>query len=351
MIDRCLRAVSGDDEHVRLVIRKETYSKLVEVCGESVESCVDEIVDAVRLSEKLFEDLKKYMIERSGRGKHLRYAGGDWYIKDELLKIALKAPLKKGVFVEVFGGSGLMSQIIPRERFPNIVYNDIDRDLVSLHKLIKENPDLLTSILVFLPHSRYIHDYLKKNFGERDIGGIAGAVALFYLAATGIGGHIDSTFGTTKTRKSIARSLMSSIATIYDVAKKFRDVTIEQLDFEELIKRYDSENTLFYLDPPFLDSTETDRSDYYRHGFAIRDAVRLSNILRKIKGYFMLKIPEDNEQYYRTLPAVDRTEIKIKLSLELIREGKRREFKYLILTNYKTSSSKNLLNIANQQAK
>lgn len=289
----------------------------------------------INLPNKLFEELKKYIIKRSSKSKHIRYAGGDWPIKDDLLKIALKVPLKKATFVEVFGGSGVMSQIIPRDRFPNVIYNDIDRDLVALHMTIKNNPDLLASILSLLPYSRYLHGYMTKNLIGRELGEIIGATVLFYILSTSFSGEIGSTFSTTKeSRSSAAVRFVSHIAAIYDTARKFKDVVIEQLDFEELIKKYDSENTLFYLDPPYLD-TERGESDYYRHGFTLKDVNRLSSILKNVKGYFMIKINEDNETFYKSIPVIDRVEIKIKLSMDFVDGEKRREYKYLVLTNYR----------------
>lgn len=63
---------------------------------------------------------------------------------------------------------------------------------------------------------------------------------------------------------------------------------IENLDFEELIKKYDSEKTYFYCDPPYY-KTE----DYYiNHDFGIETHKRLSDSLINIKGRFSLSYYE-----------------------------------------------------------
>lgn len=60
----------------------------------------------------------------------------------------------------------------------------------------------------------------------------------------------------------------------------------EDLDFEEHINKYDSPNTIFYVDPPYY-STE---SAYFRgeEHFGKRGHQRLANVLNNIKGKFIL---------------------------------------------------------------
>jgi len=43
--------------------------------------------------------------------------------------------------------------------------------------------------------------------------------------------------------------------------ERFKYVQIEQIDFVELIDRYDSEETFFYCDPPYMDEGD----DLYSH--------------------------------------------------------------------------------------
>lgn len=65
----------------------------------------------------------------------------------------------------------------------------------------------------------------------------------------------------------------------------FEKITfVENLDFEECIKKYDSKTTYFYLDPPYYSK----ESYYSKHDFSREDHKRLSDVLNMIKGKFSL---------------------------------------------------------------
>lgn len=61
---------------------------------------------------------------------------------------------------------------------------------------------------------------------------------------------------------------------------------IENMDFEDVITKYDSTTTYFYVDPPYHIVGE---GDYYsNHDFNRNDHERLANVLKKIQGKFSL---------------------------------------------------------------
>ena len=72
---------------------------------------------------------------------------------------------------------------------------------------------------------------------------------------------------------------------------RLKKVQIECLDFEACIEKYDSKDTLFYLDPPYVGVEH-----YYKTGdvnFTYEDHLRLAKILKHIKGKFVLSYYQD----------------------------------------------------------
>jgi DNA adenine methylase len=68
-----------------------------------------------------------------------------------------------------------------------------------------------------------------------------------------------------------------------DWVEKFLKITnVENMDFEELIYKYDSPNTFHYVDAPYW-KTE---NNYSNHDFDRDDHERLANCLKKIEGKF-----------------------------------------------------------------
>lgn len=59
---------------------------------------------------------------------------------------------------------------------------------------------------------------------------------------------------------------------------------VENLDFEDVVKKYDSPTTYFYMDPPYW-KTE---NYYSNHDFDVKDHERLANTLKSIQGKFSL---------------------------------------------------------------
>jgi DNA adenine methylase len=58
---------------------------------------------------------------------------------------------------------------------------------------------------------------------------------------------------------------------------------VENMDFQEVIEKYDSPRTLFYADPPYF-STEK----YYHQEFPVENHLRLAECLKRIEGKFAL---------------------------------------------------------------
>ena len=72
-----------------------------------------------------------------------------------------------------------------------------------------------------------------------------------------------------------------------DWIEHFLKITdVENMDFEQVIRKYNTPNTYFYVDPPYYVVGE---GDYYsNHDFDRNDHERLANVLKTISGKFSL---------------------------------------------------------------
>jgi DNA adenine methylase len=71
------------------------------------------------------------------------------------------------------------------------------------------------------------------------------------------------------------------------ITERLKGVIIENDNALDVIKRHDSEDTAFYVDPPYLPSTRDAGTDY-RHEMTEEDHVKLAEALNQVKGKVVL---------------------------------------------------------------
>lgn len=167
------------------------------------------------------------------------------------------------------------------------VLNDADDMLVNLYRCIQnsEKRQKLVNLLNETPYARSVFQAWKYG-EETPLGDIEKAARYFYLCKASFAGDVRrGGFGIPSkwTGRNPAQSYSNSIASLEGVAERLRGVTIECLDYADCIRRYDSSDTLYYIDPPYLDADK-----YYGDSFSLEDHYRLSEILRGAKGKAMI---------------------------------------------------------------
>jgi len=314
---------------------------ITEVVGEIVEEAREEgelgVLGEVVVTGDLVEELEKTFGKSRGV-KLLKYPGGDWNIRKPLLELISKAPCKS--FVEVFGGSGLMTMLVPRDKFKAIIYNDKDELLVNLFKVVKERSEELQKKLLLIPFSRSIFEEFKESIESGEIhklDPVEKAARTYYVIMNSMfgGGHSFAV----EASRSYARESLRKVLSLTEMAKRLLDVAIENKDFRDVIRVYDRDYTLFYCDPPHLDVGKTKRSRYYHFSFTEQDMRDLLELLSGIKGKFILKLPEDHLQFEFIRNWVDRHKFNIKViehvkSFHKVIGGSRPRFKTVLIYNY-----------------
>lgn len=212
--------------------------------------------------------------------RFLKYPG----TKITLVKDIQKEFAKSGrrIFVDVFGGSGSVSLNMQAEQ---IVYNDIDPELVSIFKAVKTHPEEFYSEMCIMTESE--SDFLTygskpvnwKNKKVRDAG------ISFHNFTTGFGGKGE----TYSTREKGAYQYTVKVMQNYNIiAKKVKEFTIENLDFREIIAKYDDSDSFFYIDPPYPGR------NWYNFSFTMDDMKDLKAVLSKIKGIYLMNFNRDD---------------------------------------------------------
>lgn len=212
------------------------------------------------------------------------------------------------VYVEPFGGMFWVLFNMDLDRYSNlkkIVYNDFNPLNVNLFRCVSENPDKLLSECKKIPVQKkgiyptpeICEDFFNKSQKELysndiNIGSDPNyeIAAKYALVLTNVFSGANPEKGKFIDLKGKYHSKFTSFMNKLrnpKWKKLFGSITnVENLDFQTVIEKYDSDNTYFYIDPPYYIVGEG--SYYSKHDFTRDDHKRLANTLKSTKGKFSL---------------------------------------------------------------
>ena len=211
----------------------------------------------------------------------IKWVGGKSKLRSTVVSFL---PANAECYAEVFAGAGWV--LFGKPPHPVEVLNDANGDLVNLWRVLKWRPaELLERVHQHL-YSREMFEGLRE---QRPDGGdeMERAVWLYLLIQMAFGADLSRTrtaaFGFwNKSRGDLF--LNKSLDQFQPAFERLRGVFIEHLDFADLVRRYDQPRTVFYCDPPYLDTCG------YAHEFTVDDHARLATTLRGIQGRFLLTV-------------------------------------------------------------
>lgn len=197
--------------------------------------------------------------------------------KSRLAKDIIALVPEHKTYAEVFGGA--LSVFYQKTPSKLEIINDINSDLINLHRIIKSRPISLQIELNNMLRSREIFE-LIKNKAIKSRNNVQKAAFYYYLISLSFGAKMDN-FAMSKNLRS-PKNIYKSFE-IY--SKRLKMALIENLSYEKFIKEYDGVDTLFYLDPPYI-GTE----NYYKmpRAFDLKSHENLAFILKGVRAKFIL---------------------------------------------------------------
>lgn len=227
----------------------------------------------------------------------IKWVGG----KTQLLGIIEKAlpenfaQQKNLTYIEPFvGGGAVLFWIL--QQYPNItkaVINDINPDLTSAYKTIKETPSELIKFLQaiqdeYLPldegkRKEYFLDK-RERFNSKALDSVENTALFIFLNRTCFNGlyrvNRKGLFNVPFGR--YANPKICDEQTIFADSEVLQKVKILTGDFEDTLK-YATSNSFFYFDPPYKPLSETSGfNSYAKEDFNDSEQIRLSNFCKRI---------------------------------------------------------------------
>ncbi|HEY1757843.1 MAG TPA: DNA adenine methylase [Bryobacteraceae bacterium] len=207
----------------------------------------------------------------------LPYIGGKRAIAKQIIAVFPKHT----TYVEAFAGG---AQVFFRKDPSKVeVLNDLDREIVNLYRVCQQHYEEFLRYLRYMLASRAWFSALSAT-DPACLTDIQRAARYFYLLKNCYAGLVRHPNYHVKVVEPSGFNPERLPALIEETHARLARVQIECLPYEEVLSKYDREQTLFYLDPPYY------ALKLYNYNLAHDDFVKMAERLTKLKGKFVLSL-------------------------------------------------------------
>jgi len=249
----------------------------------------------------------------------LAYIGG----KSKLSETIIEMFPDHKAYCEVFAGAGWVFFRKEPSKYETI--NDLDSDLITFYRVLQNHLEEFLRQFKWVLSSREWFEDWKRQLPAGGLTDIQLAARYYYLQRHAFGGRVRSrVFGVAQMRRPRI-NLLRIEEELSEVHLRLAQVTIENLPWQDFVRRYDKPGTLFYLDPPYY------KAPYYKHNLIkIDDYQELADMLAKIKAKFILSI-NDHQEIKEVFKGFNARPVSLKYSVkrESLTEGKE-----LLISNF-----------------
>ncbi|WP_110995426.1 DNA adenine methylase [Pseudomonas sichuanensis] len=185
-------------------------------------------------------------------------------------------------YVEPFAGGAALFFLRPVPAEVEVL-NDINGDLVNLYRVVQHHLEEFVRQFKWALSSRQVFKWLQETRPET-LTDIQRAARFYYLQQSAFGGRVQGqTFGTATTTPP-GLNLLRLEETLSAAHLRLSSTYIEHLAWPEVVKKYDREHTLFYMDPPYW------QTEGYGVSFDIDQYTLMADMLRKLKGKAIISL-------------------------------------------------------------
>lgn len=210
------------------------------------------------------------------------YVGGKRALAKRIIALIEATPHE--TYAEPFVGLGGIF-LRRRLRPPGEMINDWSKDVATVFRVMQRHRDALLDLLAYQLASRAEFER-QRAVDPETLTDLERAARFICLQRSTFGGKVASrTFGVSLGRRAPVDTERLA-AEIKAIHARLAGVVIEQLPFQDFIRRYDRPETLFYCDPPYWGTEDYYGADLFpRENFEI-----LADTLRATKGRWILSL-------------------------------------------------------------
>lgn len=179
-------------------------------------------------------------------------------------------------YVEPFAGGAALFFLRPVPADVEVL-NDVNGDLVNLYRVVQNHLEEFVRQFKWALSSRQVFKWLQMTQPET-LTDIQRAARFYYLQQSAFGGRVEGQSYGTATTTAPGLNLLRLEETLSAAHLRLSGTYIEHLAWQDVIKKYDREHTLFYCDPPYW------KTEGYGVPFSFEQYEQMASMLKQLKG-------------------------------------------------------------------
>lgn len=214
-----------------------------------------------------------------------------------------RLPYYKG-WVDVFGGSGFMTLARAKSDFE--VYNDSFSGVTDFYRCMRDPKlhDQVRDKLELYLHSR--EEWYRCYTTWENVEDIVERATMWYYMNYYSHSAVGRTYGRQKSVKNaLSGTHLTKTLHFRTMHERMKNVHIENMDFRTVFKDYAHIETVFYLDPPYMN---TDKTNYFKTPFSTGDHKDMLELIFSSPGF--MAVSGHPNDLYETYPWSARHEWK-----------------------------------------
>jgi len=179
-------------------------------------------------------------------------------------------------YVEPFAGGAALFFLRPVPAEVEVV-NDVNGELVNLYRVVKCHLEEFVRQFKWALSSRQVFKWLDATPDET-LTDIQRAAKFYYLQQSAFGGRVQGrTYGVATTTPP-GLNLLRIEENLSAAHLRLASAYIENLPWQECVRRYDRPHTFFFMDPPYW------QTEGYGVEFGFEQYEQMADVLRGLKG-------------------------------------------------------------------
>jgi len=185
-------------------------------------------------------------------------------------------------YVEPFAGGAALFFLRPVPAEVEVL-NDVNGDLINLYRVVQNHLEEFVRQFKWALSSRQVFKWLQMTRVET-LTDIQRAARFYYLQQSAFGGRVDGQSYGTATTQPPGLNLLRIEEALSAAHLRLSNTYIEHLSWQEVMKKYDREHTLFYCDPPYWET------EGYGVPFEFDQYTALAKLMGEVKGKVIVSL-------------------------------------------------------------